>query len=154
MKFSSAFIAFAPLVAALPSLSTVVARDDTPLTPGNLFVCTEAGFTGLCQVFSVINDQCFNFPPNFMFDISAVGPDQGQSCFFFMQVPINANCVGPPILGPITFPGISDLSTQTDPPFDNLIESTTLFEVPLVSVLVEIAKPPLGTGFGGLEWVE
>ncbi|KAJ6576353.1 hypothetical protein B0H10DRAFT_938094 [Mycena sp. CBHHK59/15] len=122
MKFSSAFIAFAPLVAALPSLSSVGASSVSaraPLTPGNLFVCTEAGFTGLCQVFSVINDQCFNFPANFMFDISAVGPDEGQTCFFF----INANCVGPPILGPVAFPGISDLSTS--PPFDNLIASTT-----------------------------
>jgi hypothetical protein len=48
------------------------------------FVCTDAEFAGNCDVFHGASGQCVNFPGNFNDDISAVGPDSGQDCFFFM----------------------------------------------------------------------
>jgi hypothetical protein len=103
MKFSSAFIAFAPLVAALPSLSSVGTRDDTPLTPGNLCV-TIGPQQSLCILMpksqfclhggrihralpSILSNQrpMLQLPAQFHVR-HLCGPDQGQSCFFFMRV--------------------------------------------------------------------
>jgi hypothetical protein len=50
------------------------------------FVCTDAGFTGNCGVFTGTSGECINFPSSFNDDITAVGPDDGQDCFFYMQV--------------------------------------------------------------------
>jgi hypothetical protein len=125
MKFSTAFFALIPLVAALPpairsdgSNSTEVtrrhshsnvlansciadlcqnswqyvrtARRTTIFAKAHVqfysFVCTDAGFTGNCGVFSGASGQCINFPSSFNDDITAVGPDDGQDCFFYMQV--------------------------------------------------------------------
>jgi hypothetical protein len=50
------------------------------------FVCVDAGFTGDCTTLHGSSGECVNIPLVFNDNISSVGPDSGQDCFFFMQV--------------------------------------------------------------------
>ncbi|KAJ7256080.1 hypothetical protein C8J57DRAFT_1517812 [Mycena rebaudengoi] len=99
MKFSTSFFALIPFVAA-------TALPPAPQTPGNVRVCTDAGFTGNCQTLNGGSTQCVNVPGGFNDEISSFGPDDGQDCFIFAD----AGCVGAQN-GPIRFPGISNLKT-------------------------------------------
>ncbi|KAJ6585797.1 hypothetical protein B0H19DRAFT_1368973 [Mycena capillaripes] len=84
MKFTIALFALIPLIYALPAperdLGALSAR-----TQGNVFVCTDEGFTGGCTTLHGSSGQCVNVPLVFNDNISSVGPDSGQDCFFFMQ---------------------------------------------------------------------
>ncbi|KAJ7117572.1 hypothetical protein C8R44DRAFT_879133 [Mycena epipterygia] len=104
MKFTAAFFALIPLVYAIPApdpeLPSISSR-----TQGAVFVCVNAGFTAPCAKFSGASGQCVNFPDAFNNDISSVGPDSGQDCFFF----VGTGCSGA-TLGPIRDPGIADLA--------------------------------------------
>ncbi|KAJ7436067.1 hypothetical protein B0H11DRAFT_1937018 [Mycena galericulata] len=121
MKFTFAFFALIPLVYALP------APEDNPgalsaRTQGNVRVCVDAGFTGDCTTLHSSSGQCVNVPLVFNDNISSVGPDDGQDCFFF----IDANCGGSS-LGPIRFPGIPDLNIDADVAFNDAISSFSCF---------------------------
>ncbi|KAJ7222887.1 hypothetical protein C8J57DRAFT_624632 [Mycena rebaudengoi] len=110
MKFSTAFFALIPLVAALPPAAVhteAVANSKvgpTPNTQGNVFVCQDAGFHTNCQVLHGSSGHCVNVPASLNDVISSFGPDSGQDCFIFEDI----NCGGDS-LGPIRSPGISDL---------------------------------------------
>ncbi|KAF8199803.1 hypothetical protein K438DRAFT_1966170 [Mycena galopus ATCC 62051] len=122
MKISTAFFALVPLVAALPPVFRAVDVTNStsvisPDTQGNVFVCTDAGFTGSCQVFSS-SGQCVNFPSSFNDDITSVGPDSGQDCFFWNDI----NCSGAE-LGPLRSPGTSDLNVAATVQFNDHLSS-------------------------------
>ncbi|KAJ7466018.1 hypothetical protein FB451DRAFT_1178850 [Mycena latifolia] len=124
MKFATAFFALIPLVYALPAPdpevmpSLVVAAAPNLCRPqalasraqGAVFVCANAPFAEPCSKFSGVSGECVNFPAAFSDDISSVGPDSGQDCFFFVQVffRADAGCSGAR-LGPVRNPGIPDL---------------------------------------------
>ncbi|KAJ6495517.1 hypothetical protein DFH09DRAFT_1205636 [Mycena vulgaris] len=118
MKFTTAFFTLTPLVYALPApehdTAVLVAR-----TQGNVFVCTNADFTGSCTTLHGSSGQCVNVPLVFNDNISAVGPDSGQDCFFFTD----ANCGGSQ-LGPIRSPGNSNLGGSS---FNDAISSFHCF---------------------------
>ncbi|KAJ6553741.1 hypothetical protein DFH09DRAFT_1495313 [Mycena vulgaris] len=120
MKFTTAFFALIPLIYAVPAperdTAALVAR-----TQGNVLVCTNAGFTGSCTVLHGSSGQCVNVPLVFNDNISAVGPDSEQDCFFFTQV--EANCGGSQ-LGPIRSPGNSNLGGTS---FNDAISSFHCF---------------------------
>ncbi|KAK7050596.1 hypothetical protein R3P38DRAFT_3608439 [Favolaschia claudopus] len=130
MKFTAAFLALIPLVAAIPpvferSADVVDASNSTQLEAriqGNVFVCVDAGFTGNCGVFHGASGQCISFGPDFNDDISAVGPDSGQDCFFF----IDGDCLGAQ-LGPIRNPGIPNLNVPPNVQFNDQISSFKCF---------------------------
>ncbi|KAJ7280020.1 hypothetical protein C8J57DRAFT_118874 [Mycena rebaudengoi] len=111
MKFSTAFFALVPLVAALlpAAVQTEAPVDDskvgpTPNTQGNVFVCRDDSFGPPCQVLHGSSGQCVNVPASLNDAISSIGPDSGQDCFIFADF----NCDGD-TLGPIRSPGIRDL---------------------------------------------
>ncbi|KAJ7222896.1 hypothetical protein C8J57DRAFT_1592947 [Mycena rebaudengoi] len=153
MKRSAAFFALVPLVAAMPPAArTVEASTDTvrttqlimnlpvlkrrqvspkPNVLGNVFVCVNPNFVSPCATFHGASGQCINFPPPFQHSISSVGPDPGQDCVFFTQVPpfnrqvclaysnsSEPNCVGRQLV--VRAPGIADLATVG---FDDVIMS-------------------------------
>ncbi|KAJ6534972.1 hypothetical protein B0H19DRAFT_964149, partial [Mycena capillaripes] len=70
------------------------------------YVCTDAGFAGSCTKFTGASGQCVNFSAAYNDDISAVGPDAAQDCFFFED----GGCSGASF-GPIRDPGIFNLVT-------------------------------------------
>ncbi|KAJ6620489.1 hypothetical protein B0H10DRAFT_1079081 [Mycena sp. CBHHK59/15] len=121
MKFTTAFFALIPLVYAIPAperdLGALSAR-----TQGNVFVCVDADFTGQCTTLHGSSGQCVNVPLVFNDNISSVGPDSGQDCFFF----IDANCGGSS-LGPIRDPGIPNLNVDATVAFNDAISSFKCF---------------------------
>ncbi|KAJ7252018.1 hypothetical protein C8J57DRAFT_1238359 [Mycena rebaudengoi] len=102
MKFSIAFFALIPFVAA-------TALPPAPQTPGNVRVCSDAGFTGDCSTLNGGSTQCNNVPGSLNDKISSFGPDDGQDCFIFVFHSSDAGCTGAQA-GPIRFPGISNLN--------------------------------------------
>ncbi|KAJ6609426.1 hypothetical protein B0H10DRAFT_1813774, partial [Mycena sp. CBHHK59/15] len=82
------------------------------------FVCTDAGFTGNCAVFSGSSGECVNFPASFNDDISAVGPDGGQDCFFWND----GGCTNEK-LGPVRSPGIANLNVAATVDFNDHLSS-------------------------------
>ncbi|KAK7051754.1 hypothetical protein R3P38DRAFT_2857212 [Favolaschia claudopus] len=128
MKFTAAFLALIPFVAAMPSVlerstdATNSTQELVARTPGNVFVCTDAGFTGDCGTFHGNSGQCVNFPGEFNDDITAVGPDDGQDCFFF----IDAGCTNQQ-LGPLRSPGIANLNVAATVAFNDHISSFQCF---------------------------
>ncbi|KAJ7277913.1 hypothetical protein C8J57DRAFT_1465745 [Mycena rebaudengoi] len=118
MKFSTAFFALIPFVAAK--------------TPGNVRICTDAGFTGNCITLNGGSTQCNNFPGSFNDNISSFGPDDGQDCFIFVFLSSDAGCTGAQA-GPIRFPGISNLN---DIGFNDKISSWKLVLLRVKGVLV------------------
>ncbi|KAJ6544645.1 hypothetical protein DFH09DRAFT_1282314 [Mycena vulgaris] len=124
MKFSAAFLALVPLAVAMPPVVRTVEPgtgvvSPTPNIVGDVYVCVDPNFVPPCGLFHGANGQCVNFPPPFQHDISSVGPDPGQDCFFFDQ----PNCTGRR-LGPVRAPGIADLTTVG---FDDVIMSFVCF---------------------------
>ncbi|KAJ7910945.1 hypothetical protein B0H13DRAFT_2328851 [Mycena leptocephala] len=108
MKFSTAFFALVPLVAALPhsEVENLSAR-----TVGHVFACSQAGFVNIppaiCEHYVASKSgDCVDFSPEIDNTVSSFGPDAGQQCFIFAD----GGCQGPRV-GPIFFPGISDLTT-------------------------------------------
>ncbi|KAJ6603069.1 hypothetical protein B0H10DRAFT_2217616 [Mycena sp. CBHHK59/15] len=124
MKSITAFIVLIPFVAAVPpTLHSASSTEIVARSPGNVFVCVEAGFTGHCGNFAGASGQCVNFPSDFNDDITAVGPDDGQDCFFY----IDANCSNEQ-LGPIRSPGLANLrDTPEHLPFNDAISSFKCF---------------------------
>ncbi|KAJ6586528.1 hypothetical protein DFH09DRAFT_1308544 [Mycena vulgaris] len=106
MKFTAAFLTLIPLVYAIP------APEHTPTltsrTPGTVFVCANAPWVEPCTKFSGASGECVNFSASFQDDISSVGPDSGQQCFFFAQGPS---------FGPLRRPGAANLATVPAPSF-------------------------------------
>ncbi|KAJ7914312.1 hypothetical protein B0H13DRAFT_1611741, partial [Mycena leptocephala] len=100
------------------------------------FVCTDAGFTGSCSVFNGASGQCIELPGSFNEDITSIGPDPGQDCFFYMQgfllrlelslclmLPYSdGGCTGGQ-LGPIRSPGSSNLNVAATVQFNDHISS-------------------------------
>ncbi|KAJ6533055.1 hypothetical protein B0H19DRAFT_1272545 [Mycena capillaripes] len=82
------------------------------------FVCTAGGFAGTCGKFHGASGQCVDFLSQFNDEISAIGPDSGQDCFFYLAF----NCSSEQ-LGPIRNPGISNLNSNGFIPFNNQISS-------------------------------
>ncbi|KAJ7873837.1 hypothetical protein B0H14DRAFT_2343924, partial [Mycena olivaceomarginata] len=72
------------------------------------FVCTNSGFAGTCSVFRGASGECISFPGDFNDDITSIGPDSGQDCFFLRN---DLGCTGQQ-LGPIRSPGISNLASN------------------------------------------
>ncbi|KAJ7253445.1 hypothetical protein C8J57DRAFT_1722353 [Mycena rebaudengoi] len=93
IKFSTAFFALVPLVAALPPAAVhteAVANSKvgpTPNTQGNVFLCQDAGFHTNCQVLHGVSGACVNVPASLNDVISSFGPDSGQGCFIFESQP-------------------------------------------------------------------
>ncbi|KAJ6498663.1 hypothetical protein DFH09DRAFT_1203914, partial [Mycena vulgaris] len=108
MRFTATFLALIPLVYAIP------ASEHTPTltsrTPGTVFVCANAPWVEPCTKFSGASGECVNFSASFQDDMSSVGPDSGQQCFFFADV----GCKGPSF-GPIRSPGAANLATVPAP---------------------------------------
>ncbi|KAJ7253425.1 hypothetical protein C8J57DRAFT_1237237 [Mycena rebaudengoi] len=102
MKFSSAFFALVPLVAALPSSTNVVSP--APAV-GNVFICSEPGFTGICVVVHATSGQCVNVPASLP-STSSFGPDPGLVCFVFDQVNCAGHTFGPIIGGTGSQPAV------------------------------------------------
>ncbi|KAJ7249849.1 hypothetical protein C8J57DRAFT_684914 [Mycena rebaudengoi] len=128
MKFTTAFFALVPLVAALPpAVRTVEAGvknatalvSPTPNIQGNVFVCVDAGFQNGCTLFHGSSGQCVNFGATLNDRISSFGPDPEQDCFIF----VDNNCIGFQA-GPIRSPGISNLK---DIGFNDAISSFKCF---------------------------
>ncbi|KAJ7598776.1 hypothetical protein C8J56DRAFT_1092643 [Mycena floridula] len=110
------------LVNALPRGSELSSPGDLQSrTPGNVLLAGNINFGGSTTVIHGRSGQCVNVPLVFNDNISSVGPDSGQDCFFFSD----ANCEGS-TLGPIRSPGITDL-TKTSPPFNDIISSFQCF---------------------------
>ncbi|KAK7045009.1 hypothetical protein R3P38DRAFT_2882090 [Favolaschia claudopus] len=128
MKFTAAFFALIPFVAAMPPVferstdTTNSTQELVARTQGNVFVCTDAGFTGTCGVFHGNSGECVNLPSQFNDNISSVGPDSGQDCFFYIDI----NCSGGQ-LGPIRSPGISNLNVAATVGFNDHISSFKCF---------------------------
>ncbi|KAJ7278007.1 hypothetical protein C8J57DRAFT_1222778 [Mycena rebaudengoi] len=125
MKFSTAFFALIPFVAAtaLPPVSQI---------QGNVRVCTDAGFTGDCFTLNGGSTQCENLPGSLNDKVSSFGPDGGQDCFIFVFFSSDAGCTGAQ-LGPIRFPGISNLQ---DVNFNDKMSSWKLVLLRVKRVLV------------------
>ncbi|KAJ7509139.1 hypothetical protein B0H11DRAFT_2432870 [Mycena galericulata] len=123
MKFSAIFFALVPLVAAVPhALHTSEISARAPATQGNVFVCVDAEFTGDCAVFHGDNAECVDFSGSFLNDISAIGPDADQTCFFWNGF----GCTGEE-LGPVTDPGIADLNVAATVDFNDHLSSFACF---------------------------
>ncbi|KAJ7149278.1 hypothetical protein C8R43DRAFT_505956 [Mycena crocata] len=79
-------------------------------TPGNLYLCTDIGFTGYCVLITgASSGHCVNLGPDLNDLVTSFGPDSGQSCSFFL----NARCAAgkaADVVQNIRSPGISDLS--------------------------------------------
>ncbi|KAJ7927801.1 hypothetical protein B0H13DRAFT_2312209 [Mycena leptocephala] len=102
MQFTTAFFALVPLVAALPSALGLAVR-----TPGNVLSCSQAGFQADCEhIFSTFSGECIQYDSGLRKQVSAFGPDSGQTCFLFA----GDGCTGAESVA-ITFPGISNLQT-------------------------------------------
>ncbi|KAJ6518472.1 hypothetical protein DFH09DRAFT_939921 [Mycena vulgaris] len=88
--YSSTQLIFSPGCACRPHLRQRVYRASRCKFNAHVdcpsLVCHDAGFAGGCKVFHGASGQCVNVPASFNDNISAVGPDSGQDCFFFMQV--------------------------------------------------------------------
>ncbi|KAJ7277980.1 hypothetical protein C8J57DRAFT_1465776 [Mycena rebaudengoi] len=91
MKFSTAFFALIPLVAAVSSSKNVVAPAPDV---GNVTLCDEPNFGGTCIVVHPGIGQCTSIPG---FTAKSFGPDAGLTCFVFNQ----GSCSGVEV-GPIT----------------------------------------------------
>ncbi|KAK7023304.1 hypothetical protein R3P38DRAFT_3537792 [Favolaschia claudopus] len=124
MKFTAVFLTLIPFVAAMPPVleRSANATDSThelvSRTPGTVFACVNAGFAPPCGVFHGNSGQCVNFPSPFNDDITSVGPDPGQDCFFF----IDGDCQNQQ-LGPIRSPGIANLNVAGTVEFNDHISS-------------------------------
>ncbi|KAJ7464115.1 hypothetical protein FB451DRAFT_1179954 [Mycena latifolia] len=107
MKFSTAFFALVPLVAALPPASRSEVESLSARTVGHVqadFVKTPPA---ICEHYvAAKSGDCVDFSPEIDNTVSSFGPDAGQQCFIFAD----GGCAGPRV-GPIFFPGIPDLST-------------------------------------------
>ncbi|KAJ6533668.1 hypothetical protein B0H19DRAFT_1081082 [Mycena capillaripes] len=100
MQFTTAFFALVPLVAALPSALGLAVR-----TPGNVLSCSEAGFQADCErILSTFSGECIQYDSGLSKQLSAFGPDSGQTCFLFA----GDGCTGA-VSGAIVFPGVSNL---------------------------------------------
>jgi hypothetical protein len=91
------------------------------------YVCTDGGFTGNCEIYVGASGECVGFDPDFTDDVSSIGPDSGQDCFFFVYVVLspvvwirihNSTCFqsrgrgcSGAVLGPIRDPGIAHLGS-------------------------------------------
>ncbi|KAJ7123984.1 hypothetical protein C8R43DRAFT_39935 [Mycena crocata] len=115
MKLTAAFLALIPLVCAMPTPDKELAAR----TPGNVFVCIDGNFAGQCTTLHSASGQCVNVPLVFNDNISSVGPDAGQDCFFFTD----ANCGGSR-LGPLRSPGNANLGGNS---FNDAISSFQCF---------------------------
>ncbi|KAJ7277943.1 hypothetical protein C8J57DRAFT_1503782 [Mycena rebaudengoi] len=91
MKFSTAFFALIPLVAAVSSSKNVVAPAPDV---GNVTLCSEPNSGGTCIVVHPGIGQCTSVPG---FTAKSFGPDVGLTCFVFNQ----GSCTGFEV-GPIT----------------------------------------------------
>ncbi|KAJ7659457.1 hypothetical protein B0H17DRAFT_1212907 [Mycena rosella] len=83
MKFTTTFVALISVVYAIPA-PTPDLPDLSARAPGAVFVCANAPFVDPCGKFSGVSGECVNFPASFDDDISSVGPDSGQDCFFYV----------------------------------------------------------------------
>ncbi|KAJ7473536.1 hypothetical protein FB451DRAFT_1398648 [Mycena latifolia] len=103
MKFTPAFLALVPLVYAIPAPEPALSAR----AQGAVFVCGNAPFVQPCTKFRGASGECVNFSAAFNDNISSVGPDAGQECFFF----IDGGCSGASF-GPIRSPGIANIATN------------------------------------------
>jgi hypothetical protein len=97
------------------------------------FSCSEAGFLADCEdIFSTFSGECIQYDSVLRKQVSAFGPDSGQTCFLFACVSVSRvllarsenqvstdgihlnrrgdGCTGA-VSGAITFPGVSNLQT-------------------------------------------
>ncbi|KAJ7925081.1 hypothetical protein B0H13DRAFT_2266447 [Mycena leptocephala] len=113
MQFTTAFFALVPLVAALPSALGLAVR-----TPGNV----DAGFKAACEdIFSTFSGECIQYDSVLRKQLSAFGPDSGQTCFLFACVSVSRVLLARSEnegrrlhrhrIRAITFPGVSNLQT-------------------------------------------
>ena len=51
---------------------------------GDIFICTDANWSGDCTTYGFFSGVCSNFPPEFQDDISSVGPNPGWSCNLYV----------------------------------------------------------------------
>jgi hypothetical protein len=59
-------------------------------TPGDIFVCTDADFTGTCEYFHNLTYECYNLDDRFRRQLTSIRPDKNQLCLFFDE----DNCAG------------------------------------------------------------
>ncbi|KAF7341540.1 hypothetical protein MVEN_01891700 [Mycena venus] len=93
MVFSKVFTALFPVVlAAAVNASPVASPEANPSTeiakrtPGNVYLCPQTGWGGICTTISAANT-CNNLP-GWQNDVQSVGPDSGATCTAYSLVPI------------------------------------------------------------------
>ena len=77
-------------------------------SPGDLYVCTDPGFSGTCTYIHSTTYKCHNMPPHLVTYISAIRPDRGQRCSFFTKW--GCEQLDAPWMNALRWPGASDLS--------------------------------------------
>ncbi|KAJ7172913.1 hypothetical protein C8R43DRAFT_1230977 [Mycena crocata] len=126
MKFTTAFFAFISLVVALPTPD----GDLGTRQQGNVFVCVDAGFQNGCTTLQGSSAQCVNVPGVFNDNISSVGPDSAQDCFFFTSVFL------PPILIVM-----SDVACMVNTAMQTVVEAALdLSAAPVSQILLELGS--------------
>ncbi|KAJ7275863.1 hypothetical protein C8J57DRAFT_1466525 [Mycena rebaudengoi] len=101
-------------------------------TPGNVFLCTAAGFTGTCVTIpGATNGGCVDLAGDLDNLVSSFGPDAGQTCWVFDAHGCSTSA---PFTAPIVFPGVADLSQMFRTadgvirgPFNDMISSYQCF---------------------------
>ena len=104
-----------PLSVSVPPLPTLYTN------PGGHLACSDANFTGACQHYQEPVDKCITYTDRADIStaaggskITSVGPDRGQTCYFFDHEMCTGNFME------LGYPGSSNLRGLR---FDNVIRS-------------------------------
>ncbi|KAJ7023997.1 hypothetical protein C8F04DRAFT_1401366 [Mycena alexandri] len=105
-------------------------------TPGNVFLCTDAGFQGTCvEITGAFDGGCVDLGFDLDNLVSSFGPDPGQTCIVYNAHGCADSGAGDPAFAYfISFPGVSDLSQpfigsdgHQNAPFNDIISSYQCF---------------------------
>jgi len=115
-----------PFVGERPGSATAVASASNPKrrsTPGGVYVCTDNGFSGVCQYFITPLGTCFQVAICKQNQISSFAPDPGASCYGWATT----NCSGNTWWGAFTYPGDGSGGYNSGNIWDNQINSWACF---------------------------
>ncbi|KAJ7702033.1 hypothetical protein B0H14DRAFT_3883871 [Mycena olivaceomarginata] len=79
-------------------------------TQGNVFLCNDPNFTGYCVLITgATSGGCVELGPDLDKQVSSIGPDAGQSCYFFRNHFCDAGSEVD-VIQKFRTPGFTDLS--------------------------------------------
>ncbi|GJE87341.1 hypothetical protein PsYK624_034240 [Phanerochaete sordida] len=90
---------------------------------GNLYVCTDANWSGNCDNIWFQSGQCVVFPGDFQNDISSIGPPKGWGCNAY----VDYNCADDGL--DFLYPGIYDLG-DGNTNYNDRLNSFSCFALP------------------------